>query len=87
MAIQKYHKIPEAYYCRALVKYYNEDDKGVIEDCSKVMQPWDLNNVQQTLSKPSNPAEVEKFKEYTQWLDNSRKENFAETFPELYKVL
>ena len=59
----------------------------VIENCSKVMQPWDLNNVQQTLSKPSNPAEIEKFKEYTQWLDSSRKENFAETFPELYKVL
>ena len=64
-----------------------EVKQKVIEDCSKVMQPWDLNNVQQTLSKPSNIAEVEKFKEYTQWLDNSRKENFAETFPELYKVL
>jgi hypothetical protein len=59
----------------------------VIEDCSKVMQPWDLNNVQQTLSKPSNPEEVQKFKEYTAWLDSSRKENFAETFPELYSIL
>ena len=37
MAIQKDPKIPEAYYCRALVKYYNEDDKGVIEDCSKAL--------------------------------------------------
>ena len=64
-----------------------EVKQKVIEDCSKVMQPWDLNNVQQTLSKPSNPSEVEKFKEYTAWLDSSRKENFAETFPELYSIL
>ena len=51
------------------------------------MQPWDLHNIEQTLSKPSDSVAVERFLQYTQWLDNSRDEKFAEVFPELNKLL
>ena len=61
--------------------------KQIIIDCSKVMQPWDLHNIEQTLSKPSDSVAVERFLQYTQWLDNSRDEKFAEVFPELNKLL
>lgn len=66
----------------------SEDIKQkIIQDCSKVMKPWDLHNIEQTLQKQSDSSEVKKFKEYTEWLDASRKENFADVFPELDKLL
>jgi len=61
--------------------------KQIVKNCSEVMKPWDLHNVEQTLDKPSDPLEVEKFKQYTAWLDNSRRENFKEIFSELHNIL
>ena len=61
--------------------------KKIIEDCAPVMRPWDLHNITQTLSKPSDPVAVERFLQYTKWLDVSRNEKFEEVFPELAAAL
>lgn len=61
--------------------------KKIIEDCTPVMRPWDLHNITQTLSKPSDPVAVERFLQYTKWLDSSRNEKFEEVFPELAAAL
>lgn len=61
--------------------------KKIIEDCKPVMRPWDLHNISQTLSKPSDPVAVERFLQYTKWLDVSRNEKFEEIFPELAEAL
>jgi len=61
--------------------------KKIIENCTPVMRPWDLHNISQTLSKPSDPVAVERFLQYTKWLDVSRNEKFEEVFPELAEAL
>jgi organic radical activating enzyme len=61
--------------------------KKIIEDCKPVMRPWDLHNISQTLSKPSDPVAVERFLQYTKWLDVSRNEKFEAIFPELAEAL
>jgi organic radical activating enzyme len=61
--------------------------KKIIEDCRPVMRPWDLHNVTQTLSKPSDSVAIERFLQYTKWLDSSRNEKFETVFPELAAAL
>jgi len=61
--------------------------KKIIEDCRPVMRPWDLHNITQTLNKDSDPVAVERFLQYTKWLDVSRNEKFEEIFPELAEAL
>jgi hypothetical protein len=61
--------------------------KQIVENCSKVMNPWDLHNVEQTLQKASDSTELAKFLDYTKWLDTSRKESFSQVFPELASLL